>query len=117
MLFRSRKMKNDIVDVIVDWIECHIEEGPDIEAVAAKSGYSKWHLQRAFKAQKGITLATFIRGRRLEQAAQCLVSSSKTIMAISMDLGFSSQQCFQRVFKKHFHITPRDYRIRHRQFH
>ncbi|CAO98397.1 helix-turn-helix domain-containing protein [Erwinia tasmaniensis] len=110
-------MKNEIVDVIVDWIECHIEEGLNIEAVAAKSGYSKWHLQRAFKAQKGITLATFIRGRRLEQAAQSLVNSTKSIMAISTELGFSSQQCFQRVFKKHFHITPRDYRIRHRQYH
>lgn len=110
-------MKNEIVDVIVEWIDNHIEEGPDIAAVAARSGYSKWHLQRAFKQQKGMTLATFIRSRRLEQAAFSLVNSTKTIMAISMDLGFSSQQCFQRVFKKHYHLTPRDYRIQHRQYH
>lgn len=110
-------MKHEIVDVIVDWIDSHIEEGLNIEAVAAKSGYSKWHLQRAFKAQKGITLATFIRSRRLEQAAQSLENSSKSIMAIAVDLGFSSQQCFQRVFKKHFQVTPRDYRLRHRQYH
>ena len=110
-------MKNEIVDVIVDWIDQHLEEGLNIEAVAAKSGYSKWHLQRAVKEQRGITLATFIRSRRLEQAAQCLIDSTKSIMTISMDLGFSSQQCFQRVFKKHFNITPRDYRIQHRQYH
>jgi len=110
-------MKHEIVDVIVDWINDHLEDGLNIEAVAAKSGYSKWHLQRAFKEQKGITLATFIRRRRLDRAARCLVSSSKSIMTISMDLGFSSQQCFQRVFKKHFQITPRDYRIQHSQYH
>lgn len=110
-------MKHEIVDVIVDWIDDHLEEGLNIEAVAAKSGYSKWHLQRVFKAQRGTTLATFIRSRRLDQAAQCLVSSSKSIMTISMDLGFSSQQCFQRVFKKHFNVTPRDYRLQHRAYH
>lgn len=110
-------MKNEIVDVIVDWIEEHLEDGLNISAVAAKSGYSKWHLQRAFKEQKGITLAAFIRLRRLDQAAQCLVKSSKSILTISMDLGFSSQQCFQRVFKKHFQLTPRDYRLQHSQYH
>lgn len=110
-------MKNEIVDVIVDWIDEHLDEGLSIEDVAARAGYSRWHLQRAFKEKKGITLASFIRNRRLEQAAQSLVTSSKSIMAISMDLGFSSQQCFQRVFKKHFNITPRDYRQQNRQCH
>jgi len=109
-------MKNEIVDVIVDWIDEHLDEGLNIEDVAVRAGYSRWHLQRAFKEKKGITLASFIRHRRLDQAAQCLVTSSKSIMTISMDLGFSSQQCFQRVFKKHFNITPRDYRQQHRQY-
>ena len=31
-------MKNEIVDVIVDWIDEHLEEGLNIEAVAAKIG-------------------------------------------------------------------------------
>lgn len=109
-------MKNEIVDIIVNWIEEHLEEGLNITVVAARAGYSKWHLQRAFKAQKGITLAAFIRLRRLDQAAQYLVNSSESILTISMDLGFSSQQCFQRVFKKHFQQTPRDYRLQHRQY-
>ncbi|ADP10723.1 Putative transcriptional regulator [Erwinia sp. Ejp617] len=56
-------------------------------------------------------------GRHLEQAAQRLVNSTNSMMAISRDLGFSFRQCFQRVLKKHFHITPCDYRIRHRQYH
>lgn len=110
-------MKGEIVDVIVDWIEEHLDDGLNIETVAARSGYSKWHLQRAFKEKKGMTLGTFIRCRRLDQAAKSLVSSHKTIMTISMDLGFSSQQCFQRVFKKHFNVTPRDYRNQHREMH
>ncbi|WP_428944759.1 helix-turn-helix domain-containing protein [Pantoea sp. FN060301] len=108
-------MKGEIVDVITDWIEAHLDDGLNIEDVAARSGYSKWHLQRAFKEQKGITLGTFIRSRRLDEAAKCLVSSHKTIMTISTDLGFSSQQCFQRVFKKHFNVTPKDYRNQHRE--
>lgn len=110
-------MKGEIVEVIIDWIEEHLDDGINIEAVAARSGYSKWHLQRAFKEKKGMTLGTFIRCRRLDEAAKSLVSSHKTIMTISMDLGFSSQQCFQRVFKKHFNVTPRDYRNQYRELH
>lgn len=108
-------MKGEIVDVIIDWIEQHLDDGLSIEAVAARSGYSKWHLQRAFKEKEGITLGSFIRCRRMDQAAKNLVNSRKSIMTISMDLGFSSQQCFQRVFKKHFNLTPKDYRNQYRE--
>ena len=37
--------KKEIIDVLIVWMENHIDERLDIDTLAKKSGYSKWHLQ------------------------------------------------------------------------
>jgi AraC family transcriptional activator of mar-sox-rob regulon len=34
---------------LLDWIDNNLDSRLDIESVARRSGYSKWHLQRLFK--------------------------------------------------------------------
>ncbi|HGE8387912.1 TPA: AraC family transcriptional regulator, partial [Serratia marcescens] len=38
------------------WIDNNLEEKLDINTVADRAGYSKWHLQRMFKRQTGYAL-------------------------------------------------------------
>ena len=61
------------------------------------------------------TVARYILVRRLEASAQALLADSqrgRTVTAIAFDHGFNSATHFGRVFRGHFGMTPREYRVR-----
>lgn len=101
--------ENVITDIIC-WIEDNLEKNLSLESVSQKSGYSKWHLQRMFKEQTNLTLASYIRARRLSCAAIELRLQRTPLLDIALKYRFDSQQTFSRAFKKLFNITPYDYR-------
>ncbi|MBG2711439.1 helix-turn-helix domain-containing protein [Proteus mirabilis] len=101
--------ENVITDIIY-WIEENLEKDLKLENVSQKSGYSKWHLQRMFKEQTGLTLASYIRARRLSCAAVELRLQRTPLLDIALKYRFDSQQTFSRAFKKLFNMTPYNYR-------
>ncbi|CAI2426506.1 helix-turn-helix domain-containing protein [Serratia ficaria] len=98
------------IEELIEWVEIHLEKRPNLDEVARISGYSKWHLQRKFKRITGIQLATYIRSRILTRAAVALRITRRSIIDISDELGFDSQQTFTRMFKQRFGTTPNRYR-------
>lgn len=52
------------------WIDNNLEEKLDINTVADRAGYSKWHLQRMFKRQTGYALGEYIRMQKLKVSAE-----------------------------------------------
>jgi AraC-like DNA-binding protein len=40
---------------LLDWIDNNLDSRLDIDTVARRSGYSKWHLQRMFKEHTGLS--------------------------------------------------------------
>ncbi|SQI36923.1 Right origin-binding protein [Leminorella richardii] len=105
-------LQTTIIYDLAHWIENHLEEPLNVKRVASKAGYSQWHLQRLFKNTTGDSLATYIRKKRLQNAASELKQSRKTIADIAYKYQFDSQQSFTRAFKKMFDKTPSDYRYR-----
>ena len=100
----------DIIQTLIEWIDEHIDQPLNIDIVARKSGYSKWYLQRMFRAVMHQTLGDYIRQRRLLLAAEALRPTQRPIFDIAMDLGYVSQQTFSRVFRREFDRTPTAYR-------
>lgn len=92
------------------WIENNLRNPLSLDIVCEKSGYSKWYLQRMFRRQTNLPLAAYIRARRLYLAAFSLRFTQKSILDISLEYQFDSQQTFSRCFKKHFSVTPSAYR-------
>ena len=99
-----------IVSELLDWIEDNLDQSLTLDTIAAKSGYSKWHLQRLFKTFTGQTLGTYTRQRRLTMAATELRLTQNSVLRIADKYQFDSQQTFTRTFKKQFKITPAVYR-------
>lgn len=100
----------DIVNELLIWIESNLTESLSIDHVANKSGYTKWHLQRMFKAVTGKNLGSYIRGRQLSKSAIALRLTTLSIIDISYLYQFESQQSFTRAFKQQFGETPARYR-------
>ncbi len=70
-----------------------------LDNVAAKAGYSKWHLQRMFKDVTGHAIGAYIRARRLSKSAVALRLTARPILDIALQYRFDSQQTFTRAFR------------------
>ncbi|HDS6182585.1 TPA: helix-turn-helix domain-containing protein [Proteus mirabilis] len=100
----------EVIKELLLWIEANLEKPLLLDDVAIKSGYTKWHLQRVFKQATGLTLASYIRGRRLTKAATELRLTKLPVLTIALRYQFDSQQSFTRRFKAVFGVTPSEYR-------
>lgn len=89
-----------IIRDLLSWLESHLDQPLSLDNVAAKAGYSKWHLQRMFKDITGNAIGAYIRARRLSKAAVALRLTSRPILDIALQYRFDSQQTFTRAFKK-----------------
>src|ERR1051326_1872016 len=54
------------------YIEMHSDESPDLAQLAARTGLSRFHLQRSFKAAVGLTPKQFMDACRLRKLKQSL---------------------------------------------
>ncbi|MBK0096527.1 superoxide response transcriptional regulator SoxS [Erwinia sp. S63] len=103
-------MQQEIIHSLTHWIDENLDKALSIDEVAAKSGYSKWHLQRMFRTVTKQTLGGYIRERRLTLAAEALRQTQRPVFDIAMQYGYDSQQTFSRVFRRQFSQTPTAYR-------
>ncbi len=96
---------------VLDHIEQHLGEALDLEAVAEVAHFSPFHFHRIFAAWMGETPADYLRGRRLERAAEQLVADrSESVLGIALAVGFGSGESFARAFKTRFGCTPSAWR-------
>lgn len=102
-------MKSFTRDLIV-WIEKNLDKKITLDEVAGKSGYSKWYLQRLFRHETGMKLATYIRERRLSESAIMLKMTDIPVISAAEQFGFANQQAFTRTFTRHFRLPPVRYR-------
>ncbi len=101
---------NSFTRDLITWIENNLERKLLLDDVSVKAGYSKWYLQRLFRAETGLALASYIRHRKLYRAAIMLKMTSLSVIEITEKLGFSTQQTLTRTFKRHFGQAPGRYR-------
>ena len=91
----------------VDYMERNLSRPISVSDIASEAAYSTFHFVRLFKALTGCTPGSYLRRRRLTEAAGELSRSRKRIIEIAMDYQFQSQEAFTRAFKDCFGINPR----------
>jgi len=83
-----------------------------LETMAEHAGVSRSHLSRLFPVATGLQLSTYLRGRRLTEAAKELVNGAPDILNVALDAGYGSHEAFTRAFRDQFGLTPDDVRRR-----
>lgn len=76
--------------------------------------YSQAHICRTFKKYIGETITDHLNTIRLNWAKTFLENSSMSISNIVEEIGFTSESYFIKLFKKRFHLSPTQYRLRHK---
>lgn len=95
---------------ILNYIKENYSTPISIKEIAEISGFSEYHFMKFFKKHIGMTCVEYINLYRLEQAANLLTSTEKSIMDIALEVGFNNVSYFNKLFKNTYNLTPKKYR-------
>lgn len=98
------------VMALIYYIEENLHKNLTLEEISHSCHYSKYHLLHFFKASTGHSIMYYIRARKLSTSLELLTNSEFTIEYISSLLGFVHPTNFSRAFKRHYQLTPGEYR-------
>ncbi|MCL2407607.1 MAG: AraC family transcriptional regulator [Defluviitaleaceae bacterium] len=99
------------VQKMIDWIEHNIENNPTLLEMSNEVGYSPYYCSSLFHKISGMTLKSYLAGRRLCYIAVALRDTSDRIIDIALRYGFSSQEALTRAFVMAYGCTPYSYRM------
>lgn len=90
----------------INYVEDHLTEEVDMEAVAREAACSGFYFQRIFSILCGFSLGEYIRSRRLSLAGRELSSADVRVIDVAFKYGYESPESFARAFARFHGITP-----------
>ena len=84
-----------------------------VEFLADKTALSRVQLFRKFKAITGISPSEYIKGVRLDYAAEILKSGKQSIADVAYSVGFSDPKYFGQCFSDKYGMSPSLYQKKH----
>ena len=98
------------IKVIIDYINENYMNNITIEELAETVNLSKHYFMRFFKKYMGMTCIEYINDYRLNIASNMLLTTRVQITEVAASIGITNLSYFNRIFKKKFHMTPKEYR-------
>ena len=86
----------------------------EIKELQSQLPYSYSNLTRLFKKHLGCTITQYVNKVKLQYAKELLITTDMTTSMITNELHFESISHFNHLFKKHFKMTPTEYRRKNR---
>lgn len=90
----------------LNYIEEQLDGDIDFQEVAAIAGVSEYHFRKMFSYLSGMGLSSYIRNRRLSQAAFDLQQDDGRVLDVAVKYGYDSADGFSRAFREWSGIYP-----------
>lgn len=97
---------------ILQYVTMHYTETLPVAEAAAVCQCSPSHFMRWFKQMTGQGFTEYLNAYRLNTAAELLRTTDDTVLAVAEQAGFKNLSYFNRAFKTHYGLTPKEYRRR-----
>lgn len=91
---------------IIEYIENNLEEDIDYKELAKMMGVNEYTFQKIFSLISNITIAEYIRNRRLSNAGQEIFLENIKIIDIALKYQYKNATSFSRAFERFHGIKP-----------
>ncbi len=99
-------MTVDRLNAAFNYIEAHLTEKIDLDILAGIVGYSRYDFQRMFMFFSDMSVADYIRKRRMTLAGIDIKHFDMSVIDAAVKYGYESPVSFARAFKAFHGITP-----------
>ncbi|WP_433707121.1 response regulator transcription factor [Paenibacillus illinoisensis] len=110
----SRPSVSEWIKSACEYMDTHLDHDLGIDEVADWLGISSSYFCQLFKSHVGVTFVEYMTQKRMETAAMLLSTTEWSITSIGEATGYKERRYFSKVFHKHFHMKPSEYRQSHR---
>jgi len=104
------QQKFQYIEQIKTYIEINFNTKITLDLLSKEFAISKSHIQRTLKDYAHQTLYEYVLRCRLKNAKNFMLNTNLTINEIAHKVGFNDHSNLTRYFKKHEHLTPREFR-------
>lgn len=94
------------INKAIEYMEEHLTQDIHSEDVAAHVYISLFHFQRGFNLLTGLTVAEYIRKRRLSLAGEELTKEGAKVIDVALKYGYENPESFSKAFFRFHGITP-----------
>lgn len=103
---RDRRLFSEAVSVLTR----HLTDPPGLIALAHRVGTNERRLTQVFRQQVGMSAFEYLQQLRLEHGRGLLRDKDLQVQLIADRVGYRNATDFTRAFRRHFGVTPRQYR-------
>ena len=109
-LEKNKQETVEHIKIVVDYIQENYQNVLTIGELAALLHFSEPYFMRFFKKHTGTTCVDYINDFRMNKATELLTTTNISIMEVAMQVGMHNISYFNRMFKKKYQMTPKEYR-------
>jgi AraC-like DNA-binding protein len=100
------------VEAVYRYLSAHFREPCSVPEVAKALGMNEGSFSRFFRHETGRTFLEALIDLRLSYACKLLRETDKTVAEAAYECGFGNLANFNRRFRLHYRMTPKEYRKR-----
>jgi len=101
-----------LIDNVKSYIEEKYAEKLSIQELADRAWISRSHMSNLFKQQTGYTVNQYIVETRMRKARDLLLGTSMRSYEVARHVGYDDIIYFSQLFKKHYGLSPMEYKKR-----
>ena len=109
-LLPTQENESDVLRSLLNYCMEHLDDDLSLERVAAEVCVGKYYISHLFRKRLGIGFHEYVNLLRVNEAGKLLVETDLPVTEISNRVGFASPRTFNRVFRDHTAVSPREYR-------
>jgi AraC family transcriptional regulator len=116
MMNDSRMNYENSINNVLNHIQENLSSRMDLNTLAQIGRFSPFHFHRLFKIYVGESIGSYIKRKKLEQAAHLLSYSNESVSDIGYQIGYETPSSLSTAFQKQFNCTPTYFRKHFKNF-
>lgn len=105
-----RQYEQNMVFTTFQYIEDHYKAA-SLEELSRMLGQPPYYVSKLVKKHSGYNFKNLLQAKRLNQSAFLLTTTTLAVEDIIAIVGYDNTSYFHRIFKEHFTLTPKQYRL------